>query len=85
MFHNIGIKLLISGNEHFGWIKVLFDNTSSPKELLIKEYAFEDVSGVPIAAGQISGPPPIPEIVLTQDDTLYNAIDTLTFPITEFD
>ncbi|MFN0275200.1 MAG: hypothetical protein ACKVPJ_05615 [Chitinophagales bacterium] len=42
----IGLKMLIAGNSHYGWVRVNVD--SSHKKMTVKDYAFESAPNTPI-------------------------------------
>ncbi len=45
----LGVEFLISGSVHYGWIRM--DVSSDLTSVTIKDFAYEDVAGVPIQAG----------------------------------
>lgn len=51
--HFLGVKFLISGAYHYGWIKMSVSRNSS-FQAVISEYAYETVAGQKIAAGATS-------------------------------
>jgi hypothetical protein len=53
--HFLGVKFLIKGQTHYGWIRIGGNYTGIPNE--ITEYAYETVANKPIAAGATSGTP----------------------------
>lgn len=52
----IGVRFNISGNTHYGWIRVTLNNLNH--ELIIHDYAYEDTPNTPINAGQMFIAPP---------------------------
>lgn len=50
----IGLSFPISGNTHFGWIRVDVDNSAG--SFLIKDWAYESVPDTGIAAGAVPEP-----------------------------
>ncbi|HKI47974.1 MAG TPA: IPTL-CTERM sorting domain-containing protein, partial [Desulfobacteria bacterium] len=55
----IGVRFLISGKPHYGWIQ--FDATANRSPVTIRGWAYEDESGKAIAAGD-TGQTPIPTL-----------------------
>ncbi|MCF8128792.1 MAG: IPTL-CTERM sorting domain-containing protein [Deltaproteobacteria bacterium] len=55
----IGVRFLISGKPHYGWIQ--FDATANRSPVTIRGWAYEDDSGRAIAAGD-TGQTPIPTL-----------------------
>ncbi len=51
--HFLGVKFLINGAYHYGWIKLSVDRANG-LEAFITEYAYETVAGKKIAAGATS-------------------------------
>lgn len=51
--HVLGVKFLINGAYHYGWIRLAVDRANG-LEALITEYAYETVAGKKIAAGATS-------------------------------
>ena len=50
----IGLSFPIAGQTHFGWVRVDVDNAAGT--FLVKDWAYEDVAGVGIAAGAVPEP-----------------------------
>jgi len=81
-----GFQIKISDNIHYGWVKITRINQS---EMIINEYAYEDVAGVEIAAGAIEGVEPS-SIELTPFEgeiSVYNPTNTIVIntSIIDFD
>jgi hypothetical protein len=55
----IGVRFLISGKTHYGWIR--FNNSLNRAPATIVDWAYEDVPGAAIAAGD-TGQTPIPTL-----------------------
>ncbi len=55
----IGVRFLISGKTHYGWIR--FNNALNRSPATIVDWAYEDVPGMAIAAGD-TGQAPIPTL-----------------------
>jgi len=49
----LGVKFTIGANTNYGWIQVDVGGTSEPTYALIKGYAYNDVDGGTITAGQV--------------------------------
>jgi hypothetical protein len=50
-YRYLGVKFLISGQTHYGWIKILVDR-SNGLQGFIKEYGYETVANKSLTAGQ---------------------------------
>ena len=48
----LGLRLLQSGQTHYGWVRLRVDVTSSYASLIVRDYAFNSVPNQPILAGQ---------------------------------
>jgi len=58
-FRYVGLKFLIQGETHYGWLRV--DTRSAQGEAIITGYAYETVPNKPLLTGKTSGPDePIP-------------------------
>jgi len=52
----LGVKFTIGANTNYGWIQVDVGGTSEPTNAVIKGYAYNDVGGGSITAGQVPEP-----------------------------
>jgi hypothetical protein len=50
----VGFSFPIGGINHFGWVRVDVNNVAGT--FLVKDWAYQDVAGRPIGAGQIPEP-----------------------------
>ncbi len=73
----IGVKFIIGGSAHYGWIQVLV-NTTGVKSVTVTGYAYETVSHAAILAGHIVSGPNIfvdsIEVTSAGGDTLIDTI-----------
>ncbi len=51
VYHYLGVRFLINGTTHYGWIKMYVTRGSSGFQGFISEFAYETVAGKTIAAG----------------------------------
>ena len=51
VYHYLGVRFLINGATHYGWVKMYVTRGSSGFQGFIAEYAYETVAGQAIAAG----------------------------------
>jgi hypothetical protein len=56
----LGVRFMISGTVHYGWIRLTVGSTRHPLTGTITGYAYETVAGKPIQAGQTSGAASLP-------------------------
>ena len=80
----IGLRFNIGGNTHYGWVRL--DVGGSGNVWTVKDYAYEDIAGTPILAGDMVTIPnvtAVPAAAITgmdEDDT--NSGDDLGFTLT---
>jgi hypothetical protein len=48
----LGLRLLQSGQTHYGWVRLRVDVTSFYASLIVKDYAYNSIPNQPILAGQ---------------------------------
>lgn len=48
----LGLKLLQSGQTHYGWVRLRVDVTQSYASVIVKDYAYNSIPNQPILAGQ---------------------------------
>ena len=48
----LGLRLLLSGQTHYGWVRLRVDVTNSYASLIVKDYAYNSIPNQPILAGQ---------------------------------
>lgn len=48
----LGLRLLQSGQTHYGWVRLRVDATHSYASLIVKDYAYNTIPNQPILAGQ---------------------------------
>jgi hypothetical protein len=56
----LGVRFMISGTTHYGWIRLTVGSTRRPLTATITGYAYETVAGKSIQAGQTSGAASLP-------------------------
>jgi hypothetical protein len=54
--HYLGLEFLINGKVHYGWARISVAISGKTFTTYLNGYAFENIPGKPIVAGQTKGP-----------------------------
>lgn len=76
----MGVRFRIGANTHYGWVRLSV--TSNADTITIKDYAYQEMPGVGITAGQLVG---MPQYSQNNNINIFASQNTVVIRNTEFD
>lgn len=73
----LGVKFKLSGQPHFGWLRLSFEQTGCKITALLTGYAYETVPNKPIITGKTSEPEEVSELIGLDSPTKARSLGLL--------